>query len=164
MSAATPNPELDLVLQRTVAVPPERVWAAWTEPDLIVQWFTPAPWRTVACEIDVRPGGRFVTTMESPEGEQFPNAGCILAVEVGRRLVFTSVLGEGFRPVPPANGAGDLAFTAYIDIEPTADGGTRYTATVIHPDADTCQRHAAMGFHDGWGAAFDQLVALMSGT
>ena len=66
----TPNPALDLVLERTIAVSPERVWAAWTQPELLMQWFTPAPWKTVAADLDVRPGGRFATTMESPEGEQ----------------------------------------------------------------------------------------------
>ncbi len=162
MSEYTPNPEFDLVLERTIPVPPERVWDAWTRPDLIMQWFTPAPWKTVGCEIDLRPGGRFDTTMESPEGERHPNGGCILEVVPGRRLVFTSVLTEHFRPTAPTNGAEDLAFTGRITIEPSADGGTRYTAIAMHPDAGTSQRHAEMGFHDGWGAALNQLVALMS--
>ncbi len=162
MSHFTPNPDLDLVLERTIAVAPERVWEAWTEPDLIVRWFTPAPWKTVACEIDLRPGGRFNTTMESPEGDRYPNSGCFVDIEPGRRLVFTSVLTEDFRPTSPSNGADDLAFTGMITIEPDGDGGTRYIAIAMHPDADTCRRHSEMGFHDGWGAALDQLVALMT--
>lgn len=158
----TPNPALDLVLERTIAVAPERVWAAWTEPELLMQWFTPAPWKTVAAELDVRPGGRSLITMESPEGERYPNAGCYLHVEPNRLLVFTSALGEDFRPVAPTNGAGDMAFTGRIEIEPTTDGGTRYRAIAMHPDEATCARHDEMGFHEGWGAALDQLVALMS--
>ena len=55
MSHFTPNPALDLVLERTIAVSPERVWAAWTEPELLMQWFTPAPWKTVAAELDRAP-------------------------------------------------------------------------------------------------------------
>jgi uncharacterized protein YndB with AHSA1/START domain len=162
MSDFKPNPDLDLVLERTIPVAPERVWAAWTEPELLKQWFTPAPWKTVAVDIDVRPGGRCVTTMESPEGDQYPNAGCYLAVEPGSLLVFTSVMTEDFRPVAPANGAGDLAFTARIEIEPAADGGTQYRAIAMHADRDAAQRHSDMGFAEGWGAALDQLVALMS--
>jgi uncharacterized protein YndB with AHSA1/START domain len=162
MSDFTPNPELDLVLERTVPVSPERVWAAWTEPELILQWFTPAPWKTVECDIDLRRGGRSNVTMESPEGERFPNNGCYLEVEPGRLLVFTSVMGEGFRPITPANGAEGLPFTGRIEIAPAPDGGTRYRAIAIHADPDSCERHRAMGFHDGWGAALDQLVALMS--
>lgn len=162
MSSYTPHPDLDLVLERTIAVTPARVWAAWTEPELMVQWFTPAPWKTVAADVDLRPGGRTVVTMESPEGEQYPNAGCYLVVEPERVLVWTSVMTEGFRPVAPTNGAEDMPFTGRIEISPSADGGTRYRAIAMHADREGCQRHAEMGFHDGWGAALDQLVALMS--
>ena len=162
MTTFTPNPDLDLVLDRTVAVSPAKVWQAWTTPELVMQWFTPAPWRTFAFDIDLRPGGRFASTMQSPEGEQFPNAGCYLAVEPDRLLVFTSVLGDGYRPTSPSNGAEDLPFTARIELAPTAEGGTHYRAIVIHPDRETCKRHEEMGFHDGWGTALDQLVALMS--
>ena len=52
-----PDPRLDLVLERVVDVPPKLVWAAWTTPQYIKKWFTPAPWQTVDCEIDLRPGG-----------------------------------------------------------------------------------------------------------
>ena len=162
MSNFTPDPALDLVLERTIAVPPERVWDAWTQPELLMQWFTPAPWKTVAAELDVRPGGGCVTTMESPEGERYPNAGCYLQVEPNRLLVFTSVMTEDFRPTAPSNGAGDLGFTARIEIEPASDGGTHYRAIAMHAHEDTCQQHADMGFAEGWGAALDQLVALLS--
>lgn len=163
MTTFSPDPALDLVLERVIDVPVARVWAAWTQPELIVQWFTPAPWKTVDCSIDLYPGGAFRTTMESPEGERFPNAGCILEVVDQRRLTWTSVLGAGFRPVVPANGADDLPFTAVIAMEP-AGAGTRYVATAIHPDAERADRHREMGFFDGWGAALDQLVALVRGT
>jgi uncharacterized protein YndB with AHSA1/START domain len=158
----SPNPALDLVLERTIAVPPDRVWAAWTEPELLMQWFTPAPWKTVAVDMDLRPGGRFNTTMESPEGDQYPNNGSYLQVEPNQLLVFTSLLTEDFRPVAPSNGANDLAFTARIEIEASPEGGTRYRAIVMHAQEDACKQHADMGFTDGWGAALDQLVALMS--
>ncbi len=158
----TPNPKLDLVLERTIPVAPEKVWAAWTTPELIVQWFTPAPWKTANAEIDLRPGGGNCITMESPEGEQYPNSGCYLQVEPERLLVFTSVMATDFRPATPSNGAGDLPFTARIEIAPAADGGTHYRAIVMHADEDAARRHEEMGFNDGWGAALDQLVALMS--
>jgi len=160
MNDYTPDAELDLVLERTLPVAPEKVFAAWTTPELMLQWFTPAPWKTVACDLDVRPGGRCSTTMESPEGQQFPNVGCYLEVEQDRLLVFTSAMTEGFRPV--VGGDDDMPFTGRIEIRPTADGGTHYRAIAIHADRDDAKRHAEMGFHDGWGAATDQLVALMS--
>lgn len=154
MTDYTPNPELDLVLERTVDVAPELVWRAWTTPELIVQWFAPKPWSTSSCEIDVRPGGRFNTVMRSPEGEEYPSSGCILVAEEGRRLVFTSALGPGFRPQVT-----DEVFpsTSVISIEPHGSG-TKYTATAMHADTSAKKSHEEMGFTEGWGMAFDQLV------
>ncbi|HEY2939715.1 MAG TPA: SRPBCC domain-containing protein [Gaiellaceae bacterium] len=43
---------------------PELVWMAWTQPEHLKKWFTPAPWTTVDCEIDLRPGGVFGKALE----------------------------------------------------------------------------------------------------
>jgi uncharacterized protein YndB with AHSA1/START domain len=157
----TPDPSLDLVLERTLDVPPEHVFRAWTEPEQLKRWFTPKPWKTIECEIDLRPGGVFRTVMQSPEGEVMPaGEGCILEVVPNRRLSWTGALGPGFRPnAVPAEG---FLFSAIIAMEP-AGKGTRYTATVLHGSADDKAKHEAMGFHTGWGAALDQLVELAKG-
>ena len=148
----------DLTIERTVPVPADRLFAGWTEPSLLMRWFTPAPWRTTDAEIDPRPGGIFRSVMEGPDGERNENAGCVLEVEPGRRFVWTSVFGPGFVPLEvPADG---LAFTAIIEFEPVADG-THVRATARHGSAADAARHAAMGFEQGWGAALDQLVALV---
>jgi uncharacterized protein YndB with AHSA1/START domain len=54
--------------------------ARWTDAEFLMKGFTPAPWKTIGCEIDLRPGGIFATVMQSPEGQAFPNAGCYLEV------------------------------------------------------------------------------------
>lgn len=154
-----PDPTLDLVLERIVEVPPHLVWAAWTAPEYLKKWFTPAPWQTVDCEIDLRPGGIFRTVMRSPEGTEFANAGCWLEVVDNRKLVWTGALGPGYRP---QSQAGPFLFTAVILLEPHG-AGTKYTAIAIHGDEESAKKHAGMGFHEGWGKALDQLVALAKG-
>lgn len=148
------DPRLDLVLERTVEVPRARVWAAWTQPELVKRWFTPAPWKTVDCEIDLRPGGIFRTTMRSPEGQDFPNVGCFLEVVPEERLVWTDALLPGWRPAP------EPFMSAMLLLE-ARGSSTHYTAIARHRDEAARQKHEEMGFHHGWGAALDQLVALM---
>lgn len=163
-SARSPfDPTRDLVLERVVNIAPELVWAAWTKPEHIVHWFTPDPWKTVDCEIDLRPGGLFKTIMRSPEGQEFPNIGAYLEVVENESLIWTSMLGPGFRPVERVVGCADIQFTCILTFERVANNATKYTALAIHPDAASCKQHADMGFHDGWSAALDQLVAHMTG-
>jgi len=148
------DPELDLVLERVVDVPPELVWKAWTEPEHLKRWFAPAPWSVADCQIDLRPGGVFRTVMRSPEGEEFPGTGCYLEVVEHRRLAFTDALLPGFRPAP------DAFFTAVVSLEPEGNG-TRYVARALHRDREGRDRHEAMGFLSGWSTCLDQLVALV---
>ncbi len=158
------DPELDLVLERDVDVPPELVWRAWTEPELMLQWFTPKPWETAVCEVDLRPGGRFRTVMRGPDGEENDNVGCYLEVVPGEKLSWTSALGPDFRPAAGIGmpGPGDLHLTAIIELRPDGSGGTSYRAIALHADGATRRRHEEMGFHEGWGAVLDQLVELMT--
>jgi uncharacterized protein YndB with AHSA1/START domain len=146
------DPKLDLVLERDIDVPPDLVWAAWTQPEHIEKWFAPAPWSVAECEIDLRPGGVFRTVMRSPEGQEFPGVGCYLEVVPEERLVWTDALLPGYRP------AEQPFFTGVITMRPRG-GGTHYVATALHRDEAGRQKHADMGFFDGWSAALDQLVA-----
>lgn len=147
------DPELDLVLERVVDVPPELVWKAWTRREHLMNWFTPKPWETIDCEIDLRPGGVFSATMRSPDGQVIPpTPGCYLEVVENRRLVFTDALGPGYRP------NASPFFTAFVLMEPEGDG-TRYTAIAKHIDPEGRKKHEEMGFMDGWGTVLEQLVA-----
>ena len=155
--AYVPDLSRDLVLDRIVDVPPALVWLAWTSPDHLKQWFCPRPWTTPVCEIDLRPGGRFHTVLAGPGGERSEHVGCYLEVEPGSRLVWTTALVPGFRPAGTPDPSGVPHFTAIITIEPHG-AGTNYRAVVMHTDPAGRNAHDTMGFQDGWGAAFAQLV------
>ena len=146
---------LDLVLTRVVPVPRALIWKAWTEPKHLMKWFCPAPWKTVECEIELKPGGLFRFLMRGPAGEEHGGKGCYLAVDAPGRLVWTTVLTAGYRP----SGDTFMPFTCILTFE-DAPGGTRYTACALHTNAEDVKKHADMGFHDGWGKALDQLVAM----
>lgn len=156
----TATADLSLHLDREVPISPAQCFEGWTVPARLMPWFCPRPWRVVDCRIDLRPGGIFATTMQGPDGTTMPEGeGCFLVVEAPRRLVWTNLLGADFRPQkidPPGFG-----FVCELRFDPLPGGGTRYQASVHHTDAAGRDAHAAMGFHQGWSAALDQLVAMV---
>lgn len=150
----TIDPELDLILTRDVAVTPEAVFTAWTDPDSLKQWFAPRPYTISLCEVDLQPGGGFRTVMNDPDGNQmFDSTGCYLEIVVNERLVWTSALTTGYRPQEDP-----MPFTAILELQPNGSGGCTYRAIAIHQDPAGRKQHEEMGFHEGWGTVVDQLV------
>jgi uncharacterized protein YndB with AHSA1/START domain len=147
----------DLVITRRLRAPREALWRAWSDPALLAQWWCPRPWTTEVRAFDLRPGGAFHTFMQGPDGGISDNPGSFLEVVPETRIVFTSMLVGDWRPGTPW-----MPFSAVVEMS-DALGGTHYTATVMHPDRATRDRHDAMGFHDGWGTCIDQLEALAAG-
>lgn len=151
----TPDaPATDLSITRLLRAPTAAVWRAWTEPELLAQWWCPRPWTTEVRAFDLRAGGAFHTFMSGPDGGTSDNPGCFLEVVPLQRIVVTSLLTADWRPATPW-----MPFTARFEMA-EEEGGTRYTAAAMHPDAATRDRHAEMGFHEGWGLCIDQLEAL----
>lgn len=157
MSQETPSIETladrELVLTRLIDAPREKVFRCWTEPALIVQWFTPPPWKTIRAEMDVRAGGSSCITMQGPDGTEMPNPGVYLEVVPNERLVFTDAFTSAWEPSQKAFMVGTLTFE-------DEGGKTRYTARVRHWSVADREAHEKMGFHEGWGIATDQLAAL----
>ncbi|HJV92401.1 MAG TPA: SRPBCC family protein [Azonexus sp.] len=152
---AVPGSDRELVLTRIIDAPPEKLFRAWTEPALMVQWFTPHPWTTVHAETDLRPGGSSLVVMRSPEGQEFPSRGVYLEVVKNEKLVITDAYTAAWEP-------SDKPFmTAILSFEAVGDK-TRYTARVRHWTVADREAHEQMGFHEGWGKATDQLAALVA--
>jgi uncharacterized protein YndB with AHSA1/START domain len=147
----------ELAISRFIKAPPAVVWKAWSTPEHLEKWWIPAPIECQVVKLDLRPGGGFETRMrEGGDGEFQPHVeGCFLEVVPEARLVFTTVLAEGWRPVEPW-----LALTAIITFEAETDG-TRYASRVLHKTDADAQKHEEMGFQDGWGTAIDQLAAFV---
>ena len=77
---AVPSNDRELVLSRIIDAPREKVFRAWTDAELLKQWFAPKPYTTPFAELDVRAGGSSRVVMRSPEGQDIPNHGVFLEV------------------------------------------------------------------------------------
>lgn len=145
--------EHELVITRLIDAPRDKLFRCWTEPALMVQWFTPPPWKTIRVETDVRSGGSSYIVMQGPDGTEMPNRGVYLEVVKNEKIVFTDAYTSAWVP------SGKSFFTGVLTFEDEG-GKTRYTARARHWNAEDANAHEAMGFHQGWGIATDQLAAL----
>ena len=143
----------ELVLTRLIDAPPEKLFRCWTEPELMKQWFAPAPWGLSEAETDVRPGGSSRVVMRSPDGQEFPSQGVYLEVVPNQKLVFTDAYTSAWVPSEKPFMTVTLTFQR-------EGSGTRYTAVARHWTAEDREAHVKMGFHEGWGLCADQLAAL----
>jgi uncharacterized protein YndB with AHSA1/START domain len=145
----------ELELTRLFRAPVTALWRCWTEPQLIAKWWAPSPVLTRDVRLDLRQGGRFSITLQTPDGAQDETDYCILGVTPLQEIILTDVMTAGYRPASQP----DLGFTAIIRFE-AESGGARYTAHLAHANVAARARHEAMGFHESWGIAASQLGAL----
>lgn len=144
------DPKTDLTFTRTINAPRALLWECWTSPEHLAHFFVPKPHSVGVCEIDLRVGGKFNTTM-NVEGNKIEGKGVYLEVVNGERLVFTDTYTEGWKPAP------DPFMTAIVEFADDGAGGTIYTVTARHRSPESCQTHEDMGFFDGWGTVATQL-------
>lgn len=161
----TMTKNLDLVLERTLNAPRDLVWKAWTDPKLLKQWFAPKPYQISELEMDLRPGGIFRIRMVGPDGFDtgHGNAGCVLEVVDGERLVWTSALGPQYRPAEMGEGCESFPMTAVVTFADAGDGKTLYRAVALHRNEADRDVHQKMGFDEGWDKCAEQLEELAQG-
>ncbi|MGD0434760.1 MAG: SRPBCC family protein, partial [Acetobacteraceae bacterium] len=145
----------EVVLTRLIDAPREKLFRAWTDPELLRQWFAPLPYTTPVAELDVRPGGSSLIVMRGPDGGDMPLKGVYLEVVQNERLVFTDAYTKAWEP-------SDKPFMTVIVTFENEQGKTRYTARVRHWTVADREAHEKMGLHQGWSKCIDQLAALVA--
>ena len=88
---AEPAARPSLTLKRRFNAAPEKVYAAWADPEKLVQWFGPASVKdgSVRADIDLRVGGRYRISFHSANGEYHQVDGVYQEVVPNERLVFS---------------------------------------------------------------------------
>lgn len=155
MKFLTSTPGQDpIVIEAYYAVSTMQVFQAWTDPDIVKQWFGKEPNSLHSASIDLKPGGhwRFLKSNDSEKAIGFE--GQYLTIEPGKRLVFTwSAIVEYH------DGRREASPDSQIDISFTQKGTGSYLRLVhssIH-DETTCK-----GFAGGWQYAFTSLHRLLN--
>ncbi|HEY6900290.1 MAG TPA: SRPBCC domain-containing protein [Puia sp.] len=61
-------PNKKITVTRDFNAPVATVWRAWTEKELLEQWWAPRPWRAETVSMDFKEGGRWHYAMVGPDG------------------------------------------------------------------------------------------------
>ncbi|MFQ6005712.1 MAG: SRPBCC domain-containing protein [Woeseia sp.] len=135
-----------LVLTRVLSAPREKVFAAWTEPAMIKQWFCPSEGMTVqVAELDVREGGDYRLVVEDAEGETYSPSGTYEEVVPGEQLIFSWKWADS-----------ELITRVTIDLRALSDNETELTLTHEgFPETEIRDRHI-----QGWEGCLAKLQQL----
>lgn len=144
--------ERELVVTRTFDGPARIVFAAWTKPELLMQWWAPKSFGIsfLTCEADVRTGGTYRFVFSHPASEQ-PMAffGRYIEVVPQSRLVWTNEEG------------GENGAVTTVTFE-ERDGRTLVVLHDLYPSKDALDAAIESGATSGFGESFAQLDALVA--
>lgn len=135
-----------LKLARTYGAPLEKVFRAWTDPEIMKRWFAPSDAFSVPeVEVDARVGGRYRIVMRAPDGEYHRVGGVYREVVRPTRLVFT----WAWESTPERESLVTVEFV---------DRGDMTELTLTHEqfaDAEARDKH-----REGWTGCLERLARL----
>jgi uncharacterized protein YndB with AHSA1/START domain len=148
-SYTTPS-DREVVITRVVDAPRELVWKVWTQPAHVSQWMIGRPgWSMTACEMDLRPGGKWRYVWRSDEGAELTLQGSVREVLPPKRIVTT----ESWGPDWPET-LNTMALTE-------AGGLTTITLTLLYVSKDVRDAALKTGMKEGMELTFANLDGLL---
>lgn len=147
--AMTEARETVVTVRRTLAARREFLFAAWTDPELFIQWFGPKTWTVERCEVDARVGGRWRAWFRRGDGGSLYVGGTYLEVEAPERLVFTWDL-------RPDGSAPDTLSVVAVTFSQVAGGAE---IAITHRKLGTTE---AIDMDAGWTNTLDALAAFVA--
>jgi uncharacterized protein YndB with AHSA1/START domain len=139
--------ERELIITRDLKAPREQVFAAWTDPDRAAVWWAPAAFTLLRCEMDVRPGGRWLRSMRSASGTVYVKHGVYREIVRPEKVSFTYITEDEQGVVDPET----LVTITLVDL-----GGNRTRLTLHHTGFESVPSRDDHG--GGWSGAMDRLM------
>ena len=164
--AQTAVPEF--VITRRFAASRERVWDAWTKPELFTTWFGPKGVTTTLLTFDLRPGGMIHARMDNHGSGSIWGKFVPREIEEPVRLVWEHSFADADANIiqAPFFDVWPLRLLTTVVFEEAGEG-TSVTVTWVPLNATPAEQEAFAGQMSsmtmGWGGSFDQLDVLLAG-
>jgi uncharacterized protein YndB with AHSA1/START domain len=151
----------ELIMTREFDAPRELVYKAWTDPELIKQWWGPRGVFIPVCEVDARQGGKINIVMEAGEelgkfkGTQWPMEGEFVQLDKPKKIVFNAnAINEG-KVI--------LEHQTTVIFEEKS-GKTTIKVHVVLTKVLPGSEFAIAGMEQGWNQQMDKLVEFIKRT
>jgi uncharacterized protein YndB with AHSA1/START domain len=135
----------------------EEVWKAWTQPDLLDQWWAPKPWKANTKSMDFKEGGTWLYSMDGPEGEKHWSKVDYGSIEPGKKFTGTDAFCDENGKVSTEMGASHWNCT----FSKSGDG-TKVTVEITFDNEEDMNKLLEMGFEEGFTAAHGNLDELLA--
>jgi uncharacterized protein YndB with AHSA1/START domain len=90
-------------IKRTLDLPLDSVWKAWTEAESFKQWWGPSDYTCPHCKIDFKVGGHYLACMQSKNGDNVWSTGSFLEIEDHKKIVYTDSFADSKGNKVPAS-------------------------------------------------------------
>jgi len=145
-----------ITVAREFDAPVAAVWRAYTEAELLDQWWGPAPWHAETKAMKFAPGGHWLYAMVSPENQKHWGRMNYVDIQHHQSISIEDAFCDEHGAINPALpvSRGSIVFT------PTGRG-TRVEFKMTYQDEAQLKQIVEMGFEQGISTCFDQLDALL---
>ncbi len=140
----------EIIMERMFNAPRQRVFKAYTDPQLIPQWWGPKRYTTTVDALELRKGGMWRYVQRDTQGHEFAHNGVYHIIKAPERLIYT----YEFEGTPGNVG---LVITLFEE----QDGQTKLIEKSIFPSVADRDATAESGMQDGAIETMDRLEAIL---
>ncbi|MBX2924377.1 MAG: SRPBCC domain-containing protein [Chitinophagaceae bacterium] len=143
-------------IKREFDAPHDLVWDAFTQPELLDQWWAPAPYLSKTKKMDFKVGGRRFYAMVSPEGEEIGwQIQDFTSISPKTNFKYFSVFADKDENPHLPGSNWDLTFSEH-------NGITKVFITIYNDSLERMERMIEMGFKEGFTATLKNLENLLA--
>ena len=146
-----------LTVTRTFDAEVHLVWKAWTEAQLLDQWWAPKPWRSETSHMDFRAGGYRLYAMVGPEGERHLARTNYLAIDTHRSFAGEDAFCDDTGNVNP-----DFPVATFKNLFEAVSGKTLVTVVSKYASEEHLQQVIQMGMKEGLAMAYENLDSVLN--
>ena len=146
-----------ITVEREFAAPVKTVWNAWTNPEILDQWWAPKPWKAETKSMDFRVGGRWIYAMVGPDGERHWAVAEYKSIAPEKRFSLLDAFSD-----EEGNIKNDFPRMNWTNTFNPKNGSTVVTCVLKFDKLEDLEKIIEMGFKEGFQAAHENLDELLS--